>query len=175
MSPQDLDGEPLRLGVAMNKDATAELHRLQKQAPSGLLRPEAVVEHAADESSALHRYFTWDDGEAAQAYRLLQARQLIRVAVTVLESTSDRVRAFVSLTSDRKVDGGYRAMVDVLDDPTLLDQMLADAKAELSAFTRKYRMLREAGELSGVFEAITSAEVVEAPAKRRNRNQRAAA
>ena len=44
----------------------------------GLLRPAAVVDAARDEKSPLHGAFEWDDTEAAQKYRLLQAQSLIR-------------------------------------------------------------------------------------------------
>ena len=129
----------------MNKEAQAELVALQEASPTRTLRPEAVVQFAKNAKTSLHRYFTWDDGEAAQAYRVMQARALIRVAVTVLETTSEKVRAFVSLTPDRKTGAGYRAMVDVLDDASMLGQLLKDAKAELQAFKRKYAKLEEAG------------------------------
>lgn len=141
----------------MNKEAKAELQRLYKDSPTRTLRPERVVEFAKNPDTHLHKYFTWDDGEAAQAYRLLQARSLIRVAVVVLEETSEKVRAFVSLSPDRKAGNGYRATVDVLDDEKMTAQLVEDAKAELNAFARKYHRLKDVAELRGVFEAIDQA------------------
>ena len=44
----------------------------------GLLRPQAVVDAARPVSSPLHGAFCWNNTEAAQKYRLLQAQQLIR-------------------------------------------------------------------------------------------------
>lgn len=151
----------------MNKAAAQELKQLQESAPLRMLRPEAVVDFAKDPETALHRYFTWDDDLAAQHYRLLQARQLIRVAVTIIEETQDEVRAYVSLTPDRADGKGYRATVDVLNDETLFRQLLTDAKAELNAFKRKYARLQAAGELSAVFEAIEVAAKVD-PAEKKS-------
>jgi len=142
----------------MNKAAQDELKALYEKSPTRTLRPEAVVEYAKNEATELHRYFTWDDCEAAQAYRVMQARSLIRVAVHVIEETQESVRAFVSLTPDRKTGAGYRATVDVMDDAQLMAQLLKDAQAELAAFKRKYARLRAAGELLGVFEAIEKVE-----------------
>ena len=61
----------------------AELETIRRNA-GGVLRPEDVVSFAADPDTELHSRFEWDDTEAAQQYRLWQARQLIRVTVTVL-------------------------------------------------------------------------------------------
>lgn len=44
----------------------------------GVLRPADVVDAARNPNSSMHSQFEWDDGEAAEAYRLQQARSLIR-------------------------------------------------------------------------------------------------
>jgi len=44
----------------------------------GRLAPAIVEEEARPEDSPGHPYFTWDDAEAASAFRLEQARTLIR-------------------------------------------------------------------------------------------------
>lgn len=48
------------------------------QAHGQALAPATVVGAASDPASVLHRYFEWDDTAAAAAYRLTQARTLIR-------------------------------------------------------------------------------------------------
>src|SRR3990167_2956704 len=42
------------------------------------LIPEAVVKRAENPKSPLHEYFEWNDTAAAQAYRIIQAGELIR-------------------------------------------------------------------------------------------------
>jgi len=60
---------------------------------NGLLNPEAVVDRARNPNSSLHDQFTWDDTEAAQAFRLQEARALIkRVRVEVVRSDNSIVR-----------------------------------------------------------------------------------
>ncbi len=44
----------------------------------GRLFPSEVLNAARDENSPLHDFFEWDDSAAAEAYRLDQARELIR-------------------------------------------------------------------------------------------------
>lgn len=72
--------------------AVEALEELQNQ--HGQLSPEAVVESAADPASPLHPYFLWDDKAAGHAYRIEQARQLIRsvrVEITVHSRTINAV------------------------------------------------------------------------------------
>jgi hypothetical protein len=122
----------------------------------GLLRPEWIVEEARPTTSPLHGRFTWDDSRAAELFRLEEARHLIRVTVELLPvETADRAfRVFVSLRADRHKDGGYRASVTVLADHEGRAQLLREAKADMLAFTRKYRQLSE---LARVFAAMDEA------------------
>lgn len=119
----------------------------------GVLIPEKVVEFAADPNTALHKQFEWDDTEAAREYRIYQARNLIRVMVTVLPNTTKETRAYVSLVSDRsnKSGGGYRAMVDVLSDEDRRKELLSMALADMRRWREKYGELKE---LAGIFQAI---------------------
>lgn len=58
----------------------------------GVIHPADVVEVARDPKSAMHNQFEWDDDEAAQAYRLQQARALIRrIRVDVVRSDQEVV------------------------------------------------------------------------------------
>lgn len=134
---------------------------LERLARFGKLQPSDVVSAARKESSPLHKWFTWDDDEAAEAWRLHEARNLIRVyAVRELEKEEpDLQRVHVSLRSDRK-DGGYRVLADVLDDEELRGQMLADALEDLRYFRRKYQRLKE---LDPVFVAAASVEETASP------------
>lgn len=79
-----------------------ELHSLMSE---GRLRPEDVVDAARNPNSALHSYFTWDDSEAAVAYRLQEARALIkRVKVDVVRSDE----MVVHVPSFIRSNGGYQ-------------------------------------------------------------------
>lgn len=137
----------------MNESAKQELEIIRSE-NGGFLRPIDVLNYARDEKSALHEYFEWDDNEAAEKYRLAQARALIRVAVVVEERTSAKVRAYVSLSNDRTAEGGYRAIAEVINDEVLRETLLADAMKELAVFQRKYQQLKAVTELGGLFAVI---------------------
>jgi hypothetical protein len=121
----------------------------------GVLRPSDVVAFAKNKKTALHSYFEWDDSKAAAAHRLEQARELIRVVVTVLPNTQEKVNVYASLPNDRKSkDGGYRAVVDILDDEDLTAQLLDSAARDLDAFRTKYARLRKVASMRDLFTAI---------------------
>jgi hypothetical protein len=117
----------------------------------GLLLPENVVAAARPVTSPLHPRFEWDNSKAAAAYRIWQARQLIRVVVEVVPGMNVATEVFCSLSRDRNDEGGYRVVTTVLSSEELREEMLADALAELETFRIKYRRLQE---LVEVFDAI---------------------
>lgn len=133
-----------------------EIERLERD---GKIRPVDVVEAAKDEGSPLHECFTWDDSEAGHQYRLLQARNLLRVYVVRPDvSDAPAVRAFVSLTTDRtQKDGGYRSIAKVMSDDDLYRQMLHDAVVQLRNVQRKYKAIKE---LSSVWSAVDEVEAL---------------
>lgn len=119
----------------------------------GVLKPKLVVAAARNPKSALHSKFEWNNGKAADAYRLIQAASLIRSVTFLPGDGDDPIRAYVSLSSDRLSKAGFRAMVDVLSDADLLKRLIADAREELAAFTQRYDRLRKVAKFRSVFAA----------------------
>ena len=134
----------------MKSKALKELDKI-KAKHRGLLSPEVVVNTAADPENVLHNWFEWDDEIAGHQHRLKQARQLIRVFVTVLDSDTEPINVYVSLLDDRVAGGGYRSMVDVLGEAGLRRRLLDQATQEFDRWEHKYRQLVE---LVEVFEAM---------------------
>lgn len=130
-----------------------ELKRIAKK-HGGVINPLDVVAAARNPKSPLHPKFTWDDSEAASQYRIWQARQLIRVVVTIIPRTETTERVWVSLTSDRG-NGGYRALVDVLSDDEMRAQLLTEAKAEFAVFRAKFGRLAELAKVFQAFDETT--------------------
>jgi len=137
----------------MNELVRQELEIIRTE-NGGFLRPADVVNYARSEDTALHEMFEWDNTKAAERYRLAQARSVIRVCVIVNENTSEKIRAFVSLSSDRQAKNGYRAMAEVIDDEILKETMLNDALRDLQAFQRKYDDLRRNAQIGVVLQTI---------------------
>lgn len=142
------------MSQAMIRDRAVIEAILALRGQEGTIEPAAVVEAARPKDSPLHRFFDWEDTTAAQAWRVEQARRLLRITVTILPSPGgdQTVRAFVALKSDGK---GYRSMLRVLDDQDQRNEMIQAALDDMAAFRRKHRHLMEVAE---VIEAMSAAE-----------------
>lgn len=150
--------------MAVGKIGEARLRELRdiERASGGVVYPEKVVEYARNPDTALHSAFCWDDTDAAHRYRVFQARNLLRVMVTVVgnpNGTSEliRVNCYASLLQDRsgKNEGGYRYVPSLIKSSGGRQSLLATALAELDAIREKYEHLTE---LAGVFDAVASAK-----------------
>lgn len=133
--------------------AGEELERIRVK-NNGRLEPLDVVAVARDERNPLHPAFEWDDVVAAEAYRVDQARYVIRsIEVVVEPERSEKpVRAFVSVI--RGEDRSYTSVSHAMSDPILRQQVLSAAMKEMEAWRTRYAELVE---LADVFAAIDKA------------------
>lgn len=108
----------------------------------GVIKVTDVLAEARKEDSVLHKYFEWDDTEAAEKYRREQARALIqRCRIQLVETEPVQIRAFVSLPNDREHGGGYRLMSEVVSDDTLKAELVRDIQLTISRWTQKLHLL----------------------------------
>jgi hypothetical protein len=117
--------------------------------PAGL-NPRTLLTEAANPLSSLHKYFEWDDTEAARQYRLMQAGQLIRrvrITYSPSEGREFRVRAFVNVTpeacEDESPRGHYVSFETAIGIPNYREQLLANARRDAETFKQKYATLEE--------------------------------
>jgi hypothetical protein len=125
----------------LNKDQLHELEMLRVQV-GGELKPDDVVEFARSNNTALHSAFEWDDTEAAVKYRMQQAGQVIRVAVTMLPRPDGAlipVRAYV-YDQTRAV---YALTQAVVQDDVRAEVLLKQMRAEIHRVTARYRRYAE--------------------------------
>lgn len=125
----------------------------------GLISPGEVVEAARPASSPLHNAFCWDDTEAANRYRLLQAQKLIRSFKVEIEEgdKTTEVPVFLGLSVDRESgteDNPYRLAEDVAKVPDLQAIAENDALEQLRGIRNRYSYLKR---LSDIWSAIDSA------------------
>lgn len=134
--------DPQAIGEALEKIAEAN---------QGHLKPEAVVEAAKDEQHPLHPHFEWNDARAANAFRLDQARMIIRSISIDGEEESEPAAAFHSIS-----DGGgrsYRRHAEVLESSRLQRLILDSARRDLINFRQRYKRLSDMFD-PGISEAI---------------------
>lgn len=133
----------------------AELERLRKR-HGGVLMPEQVIKAARPKTSPLHGSFDWDDTKAARKWRIEQARRLIRVFVAVIGNDGNKreTRMYISLSTDRNGQGGYRIIEDVLSDTEMRSTLLQDAYEDMGRFRQKYAALQELAEVFRAMEKV---------------------
>lgn len=111
------------------------------------LTAETLLDVSRDKDSPLHNCFEWDNNLAAEQYRLIQARQMIRsLCVEIVPEEKAVTRAYFKIC-----DKGYEQTENILKVQAKRQSLLEQALAELKAFRRKYSSLQE---LSKVFEDI---------------------
>ena len=153
-----------RKGSVFKADPEAALTEIEKlnaehngSAPDGLL-----VEHARNPQSVLHDDFEWDDAVAGFKYRLETERKIKRSLVVVSDKFTDHneepveIRVFQRAEVRDQDDMVHRIWMntfDMMKDACGRQQLLTQAKKELSQFSNKYQALAE---LSEVLEPIES-------------------
>lgn len=122
------------------------------QRPEGL-QPKDLLERARPTTSPLHKFFEWDDREAAEKYRLEQARKLIyTVTIRVIEDGKEPIRGNFAI---RVIDiesgtSTYRPLHEAMNDPLQRAQIVRRAMEEYAAWENRYHHLEE---LKDLFEA----------------------
>ena len=125
------DADPQQIGEALQR---------VKDSHEGDLNPKDVVEAARSSRNVLHRHFEWDDQKAAEAHRVDQARELIRV-ICVEEVDHPRpVRAFLSVTTDHTT---YRTVQEVRTNHEFNLAFLTAAERDMDAMIRRYEELKD--------------------------------
>lgn len=98
-------------------------------ANGGVLKPEHVVAAARDPNNPLHKEFTWDNDEAAAAWRLEQARTLIRSVKVVVHTETKTLRS-VAYVRDPRCPSDVSGYVSVSqlrrDDELAREAMIAE-------------------------------------------------
>jgi hypothetical protein len=120
---------------------------------NGRLTAPLVVEAARPEDAPLHSQFEWDDGVAAEKYRLTQARHLItsvKVRFVQSDGTYGRVNEFMSVLRPaehgREVTRTYEQIDSIVADEFLTRVVQAQLEREwrtLFAKGEKFEFFRE--------------------------------
>jgi len=101
----------------------------------GCVKSSELVEAARPEDSPAHGGFEWDDGAAAEQYRLQQARQWIRIVKVGVSGELERLVHVNCVNVDTlKIEEGYYKPVSVIrSSPKELANALGQLQASLDA------------------------------------------
>lgn len=136
--------------------AHRELEKLREK--NGSLTAGLVLLEASKARSPLHKAFEWDNGIAAEEYRLEQARRMLRsIEITYVELPKTPLRQYEIVTQPAKNDTPERKVYEpvekIMKDPVLRDELLGRAIRDAISYRKKYHALSE---LSQVFAELDS-------------------
>lgn len=119
------------------------------------IRLLSVPEQARNPDSPLHSQFTWDDGKAANEFRLIQARNLIarvRICIPATKGSGTvNIRAYHALRSEKN---GYRHTRDIMAGPELRASLMAQLVNDLERVQERYDVLRGVASAKHLFSVI---------------------
>ena len=114
--------------------------------------PQQIVDAARDENSELHRCFTWDDTEAADKWRLQEARQITYHLVIKDDRPEMEDKPATRFFYKTTEDDGYKPTSTIFKNMEEHAALLQRAYAELAAFKRKYGHLQELSEILALID-----------------------
>lgn len=128
--------------------------------------PAELVKVARDPAHPCHKDFTWNNTKAANAWRLDQARYILRSVVveTIISGVRTYRPNFVVLRYGNELTQPYNDFIDAMTDPRKRAKVLDVALQELQALERKYAKLHE---LNIIFSALHSVLARHARAKKK--------
>ena len=110
------------------------------------LTPAAVVDTARPAEHPLHDRFEWDDAVAGEAYRLDQARRLIRSVRVTFKEADERdaaktVRAFHAIRDEAGM--AYKPTDEIVESEFLTKIVMQDMQREWQQLKRRYAHFAE--------------------------------
>lgn len=116
----------------------------------GNVTSQDVLAHAKKSASPLHDFFEWDDGIAAEAWRLEQARYIMRsvhVVIKINEHEEEtRLLWNVRETPDDENDKPERVFVSIeriLSETEIRAQVIEEALRQLTSWKARYKQYQE--------------------------------
>jgi len=129
----------------------------------GGITPQLLMIESKRKKSPLHNCFEWDDSKAAEEFRIVQAREILRFLVVEIESDDEQeeprtVRAYIAPSSVGKEENtSYLTIEDVCKDDELSAAYLRQLHRELRIISNK---IRNFDEFSDVVKAIDAVVLV---------------
>lgn len=136
---------------------TVRHHLTSLEHANGVLLPGDVLNNARDPESPLHPFFTWDDSEAAEKCRLLEARQLIRRVrlEVVVRDVPLTVARYVRDPETEARNGAYRDILKVRNEADLARATVIAEMQRVSNAAKRARSIAAVLGLQADLDAIT--------------------
>jgi hypothetical protein len=110
--------------------------------------PQQILEKARDSNTELHKCFTWDDTEAAEKWRISEARAVVR-NLKIIEQKPDKQTEPTAIRVFYKTDNesGYKPTKLILKKPDEYKSLVERCRSELLAIKQKFNSISEYEEI----------------------------
>jgi hypothetical protein len=110
--------------------------------------PQQILEKARDSNTELHKCFTWDDTEAAEKWRISEARAVVR-NLKIIEQKPDKQSDPTTIRVFYKTDNesGYKPTKLILKKPNEYKSLVERCRSELLAIKQKFNSISEYEEI----------------------------
>ena len=110
--------------------------------------PQQILEKARDSNTELHKCFTWDDTEAAEKWRISEARAVVR-NLKIIEQKPDKQPEPATIRVFYKTDNesGYKPTKLILKKPDEYKALVERYRSELLAIKQKFNSISEYEEI----------------------------
>ena len=110
--------------------------------------PQQILEKARDSNTELHKCFTWDDTEAAEKWRISEARAVVR-NLKIIEQKTDKQPEPTTIRDFYKTDNesGYKPTKLILKKPDEYKALVERCRSELLAIKQKFNSISEYEEI----------------------------
>lgn len=125
------------------------------ESPEGL-SDKTLLEASRAKNAPLHNEFEWNNGVAAEKYRLIQAQRIIQNVYIVYttdgeEREEKRERAYVSVPGGKTA---YVSLKSAMTNDEWKKHLLEDARQDAERFLAKYRRLQELADINNAISAF---------------------
>lgn len=151
------EGTRFQAGALQDANAVGRHIEMLREQFKGELTPQDVLNDARHDNSPLHSFFEWNDGEAAEQYRLQQARGLIRSVVAIYIDEDKvkpavRTRAYIHVPEPQAPH--YREATHAMSQRKTRQMILQRAWRELQGWKARYQHLKEFSDLIAVIDDV---------------------
>ena len=108
--------------------------------------PAQIVEYARKPNTELHRCFTWNDAEAANKYRIYEARQVVCNLIVHKENGEKQEPTPIRLFHKTE-NGHYKPLTLIVQNEDEYESLLRQCREALQSLKRKYSSLSEYQEI----------------------------
>lgn len=105
------------------------------------ITPLELLDSAKSKKSPIHDFFEWNDGIAAEKYRIHQARTILN-SISIVVDDGPPIKAYFNLINENS-DRVYLTLETAQADENLWSQVVESALRELEHWRERYKTYKE--------------------------------